>query len=62
MRRKALFPYCEHLRNFEFKYNMFQRYSDFAQNFVEVEDKKDIITEDMLDGVNFKGGFDRFME
>ena len=30
-----LFPYCEHLRNFEFKYNLFQRYVDFSKNFLD---------------------------
>ena len=25
-----LFPYCEHLRNFEFKYNLFQKYAEFC--------------------------------
>ena len=28
-----LFPYCEHLRNFEFKYNLFQKYADFCETF-----------------------------
>lgn len=27
---KLLFPYCEHLRNFEFKYDLFRKYSGFS--------------------------------
>lgn len=59
-----LFPYCEHLRNFEFKYNMFQKYSDFAQNFENMEEGQNecMIEEGMMESLNFSSGFSRFME